>query len=290
VVIFLGWIVSLIELKNTMNLESIKIAHPSTSLEQNIKCAQEAIEHTVRVLPMGAANVVNNKVSWDEIEVMRADVALGTTIAVVTLGVTVGVVAQPLIGVLISCGISPAYGLIVVSSLICPLAASVFCETFFELQVYVARSYKMGNCAEHARIACDYLKKITTSRVEVIIDFANDHSFVVIGRDPKSSLNNPSAWGSSAVICDSWARESFSAFELKEKMAHIFSTHLSPPQHFLRKENFGIIYSYEASPRFPLFTLFSQYIGRCLATVACLGCSAKDPVQSLNSPSLAFFK
>lgn len=271
---------SVVELKNTMNLESIKIAHPSTSLEQNIKCAQEAIEHTVRALPRGAANVVNNKVSWDEIDVMRADIMLKMGMAEAAVGVTAGVVAQPLIYAITSCGISPAYGLLVVSTIICSLAYSISYETFFELQANVAKSYKMGNCAEHARVAYDYLRKTSTSRVEVITDFANDHSFIVIGRDPKSPLNNPEAWGSSAVICDSWARECFPAFELKEKTARIFSTYLSPPQNFPRKGDFGIIYSYEDRPRFSLVTLFSQYAGWGVATVVCSDIFLAQPLNS----------
>jgi len=68
----------------------------------------------------------------------------------------------------------------------------------------------IGKCGELTTLVLFYLlKKRLPVRVE-ILNFdekkKGDHTFVVIGRDPGSDLNDPSTWGKNAVIVDPWLR------------------------------------------------------------------------------------
>lgn len=66
-----------------------------------------------------------------------------------------------------------------------------------------------GNCGEKAAATAYLLAKENAEegiedRIE-IMNFANsDHAFVVVGRDPKSNVEDPYSWGP-AVVVDSWA-------------------------------------------------------------------------------------
>lgn len=59
-----------------------------------------------------------------------------------------------------------------------------------------------GNCGEQAFAAFVYLMDHGCRSIE-LMKAADDHQFVVLGRDPRTPVADPSTWGP-AVVCDPW--------------------------------------------------------------------------------------
>lgn len=86
----------------------------------------------------------------------------------------------------------------------------------FYLDALTSGALRAGKCGEMATLAEFKLKEILKSgkypeipdtplpSIETII--LKDHGMVLIGRNPDSDPNDFLTWGSSAVVCDPWAR------------------------------------------------------------------------------------
>lgn len=71
-----------------------------------------------------------------------------------------------------------------------------------------------GNCQELAFMALDYvIQHVPYVNAEIYMISGGDHVFLVIGRDPESDQTKPETWGSSAYICDPWAKKTYLASE-----------------------------------------------------------------------------
>lgn len=79
---------------------------------------------------------------------------------------------------------------------------------------------KIGNCAEFSYITLKNLVMRNDYKIygEVYYIENGDHSFLVIGRDPKSSPFKPETWGPNAVICDAWAGDVYLPSEIQTKL------------------------------------------------------------------------
>ncbi|KTD43034.1 hypothetical protein [Legionella parisiensis] len=94
-------------------------------------------------------------------------------------------------------------------------------------EVTSIHQHKKGNCGEYASLALEhvvnhnfhnepiYAEKYQLARRNPIQkgvpDPGGDHSFLVLGRDPKSAVDDPTKWGDSAYICDPWANKVYEA-------------------------------------------------------------------------------
>jgi hypothetical protein len=155
----------------------------SPSITQNQFCAEKAMAYTLRALSLGSSNSLNSKVELHEIIQMREKAAKEA----------------------------------------CKMIASIDENNFnnenirairYITKIKYSKIYKMGNCGEHALVALHYLKKHQKSSTAEFVCMTNaDHNFVVIGRDPKSSLTDSSTW-KSAIVCDPWAHQIYPASEL----------------------------------------------------------------------------
>lgn len=266
----------IVNIRVKASLEAEKGTYPMSPLERNTKLAQEAIAHTVATLSRGACNVVNSKVSDSEISEMRKEIQMRWIASILSVGAIAIFASRSMQGY---CKLPLGFDLskLIVSSCLLYPGIPILNETAHAVSSRVAKSYQVGNCGEHSRVAFDYLKKIGGMRVEVILDFANDHTFVVIDRDPKSSLAKIADWGAHAVVCDPWAGECFPACKLKERLASILANHLSLPKLSLQKEDFRVSRSYDEKE---MFSLFHVYAGDGLANAMCLDILL---FESLNS-------
>ena len=260
------------QLNCVTNLEVEKMSYPVSSSERNTRLAQEAIAYTTRALSKGASNVVNNKVSDAEIVEMRTDATMRQTAAAISVWAACTFIALT-ISIYIFPVVDPVFSGLVLSPVIYKtLGRPVLIESICGIESRVAKSYQMGNCGEHARIAFDYLKQIGV-RVELVSDFANDHCFVVIDKDPKSSSADPREWGAHAVVCDPWARQCFPASELKKRLAHILFTHSRLPIDHLEKEDFRLLNSSDNNQIF-------SCIGGGLSNALCLDILVLESLKS----------
>ncbi len=78
--------------------------------------------------------------------------------------------------------------------------------------------YPIGNCGELTQLAFEYLvrsyKDLKIEMVEIPLfqDYGN-HGFLVINREYYSKIDDPTTWGSKAVILDCWTRMIYPAIE-----------------------------------------------------------------------------
>ncbi len=82
----------------------------------------------------------------------------------------------------------------------------------------IARNTKAlgyGNCQEQACVVAQHLKEQGVENVEIV--GIKNHAFVVIGRDPMSSLSDPKSWGPASVICDPWYGQVFHPSDIQNK-------------------------------------------------------------------------
>ncbi|MBA3661935.1 MAG: ankyrin repeat domain-containing protein [Gammaproteobacteria bacterium] len=104
---------------------------------------------------------------------------------------------------------------------------------FVETLATRALKYGIGNCAETSAYALLLMmeypaqglpelpiinEKISIERIT--FDEEDDHTFLVLNRDPQTPLNDLKAWNEDAVICDPWSKEVYTikeVFEKKEK-------------------------------------------------------------------------
>ena len=228
---------------------------PSTHVRlcENMAIAREIIDYVKTALPHGACNILNAKVTYDEICELRA---------VEIKRFRVFEEARTKINTLIE-----GQGIPETIWNVLYVFLRILNETELGIRSNVAKSYKMGNCSEYVNVALDYLKeKGAPRRAEAIADRLNDHIFIVIDRDPNGILNDVTTWGSSALICDPWAKRIIFPERFDQEFTSIFSRHLSPPKTFLEKKEFSVYYRHDDT----LVGLFSRYIGKFFFTLACL--------------------
>lgn len=80
--------------------------------------------------------------------------------------------------------------------------------------------FPIGNCRELSHLAFEYLsrqhKDLFIESIYIPAYQKNlDHLFILINRDPKSDLNDPTTWGDKAVVLDCWTRMIYPASEIK---------------------------------------------------------------------------
>ena len=68
----------------------------------------------------------------------------------------------------------------------------------------------LGQCGEMIFVGFCFFKDRIAQIEPVTIENGN-HCFLVLGRDPTTSLENPSEWNTEAVICDPWTGSCFPA-------------------------------------------------------------------------------
>ncbi|MBS0627237.1 MAG: hypothetical protein JSS09_03390 [Verrucomicrobia bacterium] len=162
----------------------------SSPIEQNYFFAKKALTYTLKALSLGSSNSLNSKVKLHEIIQMRekTDKEFYKMIAALDEA---------------------------------KFNEKTVKEMHYLFKVKYSRIYKMGNCGEHALVALHYLRKHQKSSLAEFVCMTNaDHNFIVIGRDPKSSLTDSSSW-KSAVICDPWAHQIYPASELPSRLKKI---------------------------------------------------------------------
>lgn len=77
-------------------------------------------------------------------------------------------------------------------------------EHVLEFSARWAKHYGCGNCGEQSAMAFVYLRQQNVFPLDwyQVDDFK--HAFVIIGRDPLSSVRDYRTWGGEAVVCDPW--------------------------------------------------------------------------------------
>lgn len=164
-------------------------SHPSNI--QNQLCAEKAMSHTLKALPLGSSNSIDSKVEICEIIQMRekADKEFCKMVALIDEN---------------------------------SFDNKTINKIRYLTKLKYAKIFKIGNCGEHALVALHYLQKHQKSvRAEFAYMTNADHNFVVVGRDPESSLTDSSTWGESAIICDPWAHQIYPASDLPHKLKKI---------------------------------------------------------------------
>lgn len=97
--------------------------------------------------------------------------------------------------------------------------------TFIRQIARIAREHAAGNCGEKAAYAAIACAARGVHPVEQFQLVRADHSFCVVGRDPRSSCADPRAWGPAAVIVDPWAEEVYPAVEVNQRLQHFKGKH-----------------------------------------------------------------
>jgi hypothetical protein len=135
------------------------------SLYFNEMAARRAVEHVKRLVPLGAANKVDNP-SQDE------------AAAALTISRTDRVVENAF------------------------LKRSYSTSTQVALAAKISGA---GNCGDQAAVAMRFLENMNTYPLDMMADRLNDHAFIVIGRLPGSDSEDAATWGPEAVVCDPWS-------------------------------------------------------------------------------------
>ncbi len=91
---------------------------------------------------------------------------------------------------------------------------------FFESVVMTSAKYSVGNCAEFAHFALDFVLRNADPAMigELFYIINGDHKFLVLNREPGSEPEKPSTWGENAVICDVWANDAYQASDVMTKL------------------------------------------------------------------------
>lgn len=104
-------------------------------------------------------------------------------------------------------------------------------EDEIQFRSEIISACKVGNCAEYSMMAFAEMHRLNFGiRAEIVRIEKGDHAFLVLGREEKSELNNPSTWGNDAVICDSWAGEVYQAEQLPHRFTNLISFITDDPQ------------------------------------------------------------
>ena len=91
-----------------------------------------------------------------------------------------------------------------------------------KLLANVAKEAKAGNCQEMAAVAFLFLMEQGIRPIEIV--YSPAHTFVVIGRNPGSLINELESWGENTVICDPWGKQyKYSSGVLFQKGAMVYS-------------------------------------------------------------------
>lgn len=78
------------------------------------------------------------------------------------------------------------------------------------------RTQRAGNCYEFAFYAASILSRAMPVEIFRVKDknTQGNHVFLVINRDPQSSIDDPELWGEKAIIVDPYLRKIYSASEI----------------------------------------------------------------------------
>lgn len=160
-----------------------------------IQAAKEAFAHVYDVCPLGSANRCN---AFDEKTRMLAEEALIREKKDFDQQVSV-IQNQPL------------------------LSSKEKHFQIIRLLADIAVRAKAGNCQEMAAVAFLFLLEKHIFPIELVS--VPKHTFVIIGRNPETSLDLPESWNKEAVICDPWHRDcvydaSLRFFPRVELMSH----------------------------------------------------------------------
>ena len=74
-----------------------------------------------------------------------------------------------------------------------------------KLLANIAEAANAGNCQEMAAVAFLFLMEKGITPIELVS--IPTHTFIIIGRDPASSIHDSENWGEDVVICDPWRRK-----------------------------------------------------------------------------------
>ena len=81
----------------------------------------------------------------------------------------------------------------------------------------IAKKCCFGTCLEMVAVGTKFAHEKNV-KVEPFCISGGNHTFLVLGRDPKSDPSNFDKWGSSAAVCDPWSGENFPAHEIPKKL------------------------------------------------------------------------
>lgn len=82
----------------------------------------------------------------------------------------------------------------------------------FEIQISNCKKFSLGCCGELAQMALHYIaKEHPQINAEQFRIAGGNHTFLVIGRDPKSDPSHPEAWNDETYICDPWLNKIYPA-------------------------------------------------------------------------------
>jgi hypothetical protein len=74
-----------------------------------------------------------------------------------------------------------------------------------QLLADIAHRARAGNCQEMAAVAFLYLKERNVAPIEMVS--IPKHTYIIVGRSPKTPINCHEDWNDEAVICDPWDRD-----------------------------------------------------------------------------------
>jgi hypothetical protein len=93
----------------------------------------------------------------------------------------------------------------------------------------ITREYKTGNCFELSVVGYKWGVQLPDAPlIEIFAIVDGNHTFLVIGRDPKTDPNNYKSWNKDAIICDSWIGSYYPASWLEKYLFSYESSGASP--------------------------------------------------------------
>ncbi len=104
---------------------------------------------------------------------------------------------------------------------------------FYESVIAWTIMKQLGNCLELAIQALDYIISIIASSInaEVFRIKGGDHVFLVLNRDPKSKVEDPTTWGEAAVICDPWNAKVYEAKYYRSELKNFYVKEIKNEKH-----------------------------------------------------------
>lgn len=92
-------------------------------------------------------------------------------------------------------------------------------KELYETWAKRALKYGVGNCGELSKLLMMLLIEYRAALPQEIsyelvqLNLQGDHEFIVLDRDPNSSINSMDTWGKNAIICDPWFGETIVVHE-----------------------------------------------------------------------------
>lgn len=93
----------------------------------------------------------------------------------------------------------------------------------FEQRIKYVQKFSLGNCAELAYLALDYMMHHAPYvYAEAYTILGGDHEFLVIGRNFDSDPCDPFTWGDDAYICDPWADKVYPSIRYLSELKNFY--------------------------------------------------------------------